>query len=153
MRFPTVSAPNLSREKLAFPADFAGDLNICFVAFQMWQQRQVDTWVPTARQIEAAMPGVRYYEFPVIWEMGWLRRKFLNEGMRAGIPDQTARERTITLYIDKRAFRQALDMPDEEAIYVLLVDREGQVLWRERGEASPDKTMALREAVEAHLPA
>ncbi len=38
---------------------------------------------------------------------------FINEGMRAGIPDPATRERTITLYIDKPAFQHALDMPDE----------------------------------------
>jgi hypothetical protein len=150
MQFPTVTAANLSRIERTFPADFAGELNIVFIAFEMWHQRQVDTWVPLARELEATVPGVRYYEFPVIWNMGWLRRTFINEGMRAGIPDPVARERTITLYLDKRAFRRALDMPDEKHIYALLLDGDGEVLWRERGELTDQKAAALKEAVAAH---
>jgi hypothetical protein len=67
--------------------------------------------------------------------------------MRSGIPDRLARERTITLYLDKAPFRQALDMPDEEHIYVLLIDHSGKVLWRERGVYEPDKGAALEGAL------
>ncbi len=38
----------------------------------------------------------------------------LNEGMRAGIPERATRAHTITLYLDKAAFRQALAIPDEQ---------------------------------------
>jgi hypothetical protein len=67
--------------------------------------------------------------------------------MRAGIPDRLARERTITLYLGKDAFRQALDMPDEDHIYVLLLDVDGHVLWRERGVCTPDKEAELEDQV------
>jgi predicted transcriptional regulator len=54
-----------------------------------------------------------------------------------------ARARTITLYVDKAAFRQALELPHEEDIYVLLVDREGNVLWRAEGAFTPEKGESL----------
>jgi hypothetical protein len=41
--------------------------------------------------------------------------------MRAGIPDQTARERTVTLYLEKEAFKSALDISDENYIYLFLI--------------------------------
>ena len=77
--------------------------------------------------------------------MNRLAQGFINSGMRGGIPDRLARERTITLYLDKDRFRQALDMPDEDHIYVLLLDQDGHVLWRERGVFSPDKGAALKD--------
>ena len=63
--------------------------------------------------------------------------------MRAGIPNPKTRERTITLYLDKADFRAALGMPDEDHIYILVIDRQGNELFRARcpysreGEASP----------------
>jgi hypothetical protein len=48
MQFPTIAGSNLQRRKLTFPADFAGRLNIAIIAFQQWQQTQVDTWLPIA---------------------------------------------------------------------------------------------------------
>ena len=145
MQFPNVSGSNLERKRLDLPDDFAGQINIVLVAFQRWQQTEVDTWIPAARQLEARYEGVRYYELPVIQRPNVLGRVFINEGMRAGIPDPVSRARTVTLYLDKPAFRQALDMPDEEHIYVLVVDRAGRVLWRERERYSEEKGAALEE--------
>jgi hypothetical protein len=147
MRFPTVSGSNLQREKLTLPQDLQGELNLVLIAFQQWQQTQVDTWVPFARQLEEAYPAVRYYELPTIQRLNTLARTFINEGMRAGIPDLLARERTITLYLDKEAFREALQLPGEDDIHVLLLDRQGWVLWRAEGAFTPDKGESLAAAI------
>ncbi|MDR3747630.1 MAG: hypothetical protein P4M04_05705 [Acidobacteriota bacterium] len=61
--------------------------------------------------------------------MNPLTRWFIDSGMRRGIPDPNARARTITLYIDKKPFEQALQLPTEKTVYALLVDRSGKVLW------------------------
>jgi hypothetical protein len=149
MRFPTVNGSNLKRKKLALPQDLAGVLNVVLIAFQQWQQAQVDTWIPFARKLEEEHPGVRYYELPTIRPLNVLARTFINEGMRAGIPDPVARERTITLYVDKRSFREALQLPGEDDIHVLLIDRQGQVLWREGGAFAPEKGRTLADAIQA----
>jgi hypothetical protein len=149
MQFPAVTGSNLQREKLALPQDFEGEQNLVLIAFQQWQQAQVDTWLPYARQLESTHSGVRYYELPTIQRLNVLSRTFINEGMRAGIPDPVARERTITLYVDKLAFRQALQLPGEDNIYVLLLDRQGQVLWRTEGTFTPEKGDSLMAKVEA----
>jgi hypothetical protein len=152
MQFPSVTGSNLQRKKLSLPGAFEGELNLLFVAFQQWQQRQVDTWIPFAQQLESVHPEVRYYELPTIQRLNALARTFINEGMRAGIPDPIARERTITLYVDKNAFRQALELPREDDIYVLLLDRQGQVLWKAEGVFTPEKGESLETVVRGGAP-
>jgi hypothetical protein len=147
MLFPTVTGSNLQRNKLVLPDDFSGSLNIVLVAFQQWQQSKIDTWLPFVEQLEQRYAGVRYYELPVIRRMNLLSRTFINEGMRAGIPNPKARERTITLYLDKVAFRQALGMPHEQDIYVLLLDQQGNVLWKTEGGFTPEKGEALEKTI------
>ena len=147
MQFPAVTGSNLQRQKLKLPQDFQGELNLVMIAFQQWQQTQVDTWIPFARQLEETYSGVRYYELPTIQRLNALARTFVNEGMRAGIPDPVARERTITLYLDKDAFRRALQLPGEDDIHVLLVDGQGTVLWRAEGDFTPEKGDSLVAAV------
>jgi hypothetical protein len=151
MQLPAVSGSNLHRQKIRLPEDLEGALNLVLIAFQQWQQRQVDTWLPLARRLEEAYPALRYYELPTIQRLNPLARTFINEGMRAGIPDTVARERTITLYLDKRAFREALHLPSEENIYALLLDAQGQVLWRADGVLTADKAESLAQAVEQAL--
>jgi len=147
LQFPTVTGSNLQREKLNLPQDFEGELNLVLIAFQQWQQSQVDTWLPFARQLEETHAGVRYYELPTIQRLNALARTFINEGMRAGIPDPVARERTITLYLDKRAFQEALQLPGEEDIHVLLLDRQGRVLWRAEGPFTAKDGESLAAAI------
>jgi hypothetical protein len=147
VQFPRVSGVNLARKRLNLPGDLKGQVNMVFVAFQQWQQGEVNTWIPTAQELETSHPDLRYYELPTIRPLNRLAQAFINSGMRAGIPDRLARVRTITLYLDKDVFCRALDMPDEDHIYVLLLDKDGQVLWRERGVFSPDKGAALKEQI------
>jgi hypothetical protein len=87
-----------------------------------------------------------YYELPTIYEMPSISRTFINEGMRAGIPDQTARERTITLYIDKDEFKSALGISSEDEISLFLVDKQGSIIWRSSGTYMKEKAKDL-EAV------
>jgi hypothetical protein len=150
MRFPQVTGSNLLRQKVTLPDDLRGELNILFVAFYQWHQAQVDSWIPLARQLEQSFPGVQFYEIPVIQKMNVISKTFINEGMRAGIPNQTTREKTITLYIDKEEFRRALDIPNEENIWVLVLDGAGNALWRTQGAYSPEQGEALLHAIQEH---
>lgn len=151
MIFPELQGSNLHRQKITLPADLQGELNILFIPFYQWHQNLVDAWVPLARQLEKELTGVAYYELPVIRSMNILSRTFINEGMRVGIPDPISRERTITLYLDKDAFRRMLDMPDEETIHILVVDREGNVVWRAQGAYSEEKGAQLTGALHEML--
>jgi hypothetical protein len=151
MRFPPVKGANLQRKRVQLPDDFEGDINVVAIAFQQWQQSMVDSWVALLEELERSVPGLRYYELPTIERLDPLSRTFINEGMRAGIRDHVTREKTITLYVDKKAFRDALALPDESTIYLLAVDRAGNVLWRSQGPSSPAKTQSLVRMLRDHL--
>ena len=147
MTFPTVNGSNLQRAKLTLPQDFAGKVNLLFIAFQQWQQDEVNTWIPLAESFEAQYPGLVYYELPTIRALNVLSKFFINEGMRAGIPNPKSRERTITLYLEKDDFRTALGLEDEEHIFVLLIDQQGNELWRARGPVSQSSEASLLKAL------
>jgi len=148
VHFPTVSGFNLDRQELQFPRDFAGELNLIFIAFLQQQQTVINTWLPYAQELEDTFPGVVYYEFPTIEELPAVSRTFINEGMRAGIPDPKARQRTITLYIDLEQFMQAIDIPNKSEIQILLVNRAGEILWRTTGNFEQVKVDELVETIE-----
>ena len=140
--FPKLTATNLAKETLSLPEDFAGDRNLLLIAFQREQQKNVDTWLSEMKRFESS-PNFRYYELPTIDRLNFLARWFIDSGMRRGIPDRKARARTITLYLDKLAFRKALNLPDENQIYAVLVDRSGRVLWRAEGDFDEAKAGSL----------
>lgn len=74
-------------------------------------------------------------------------RFMIDGGMRAGIQNKRIRERTITLYINKRKFRNKLDIPTERTISLFLINREGDILWRGQGEFSSNKAEELEKVL------
>jgi hypothetical protein len=147
MQFPTIPARNLHGRAVTLPAELEGEQRILLIAFQRWQQNLIDSWVPFLEELEAARPEARYYELPIIRELPGLVQNFIDEGMRAGIPDPATRERTLTAYVDKTTFREALDLPHEDTIYVLLLDG-GEVRWRAGGAYTADKGRSLVATME-----
>jgi hypothetical protein len=146
--FPKLTASSLEKQAFSLPEDFAGDRNLLLIAFQREQQQNVDTWLHQMKRFEHSS-GLKYYELPTIDRLNPFFRWFINSGMRRGIPDRNARARTITLYLDKPAFRKALNIPDEKRIYAILVDRSGRVLWRAEGDFDEAKAASLQAALTA----
>lgn len=150
-KFPVTWAKNLSGASVELPSQFAGQMNLLFIAFHQWQQNSINTWLPLAEQLEEIVPGLHYYELPVIRQMNSFAQAFINAGMRAGIPSQDSRNRTITLYLDKESFKQSLGITSEDSIQVLLVDRSGNVLWSVKGDFYLDKGEALIDALKTAI--
>jgi hypothetical protein len=146
-KLPRVKGSNLQRQKMVFPDDFTGEINLVFIAFLRRHQDVIDGWVPFVAQLAQEYPQLQYYEFPTLPSNGPIYRMFLNEGMRAGIPNQATRARTITLYLDKTAFRRALDIDGEQKMWIYLFDKSGNVLWRINGHFSEEKGAALQKAL------
>jgi hypothetical protein len=151
MTFPTVHGSNLLRQKTTLPQDFKGDLNLVFIPFLQWQQSEVNSWVPWIVEMESKYPRFLYYELPTIENRNIVFQTFINEGMRAGIPNPLTRERTITLYLKKAEFQKTLDMPDEEHIYILLLDNNGNILLRMRGPFTKESGEAFEKIIETKL--
>jgi hypothetical protein len=146
-RFPPITGETLTGRRLHLPGDFEARLNLVFVAFRRGQQSAVDTWLPVAADVEASFPDVRYYELPVISRLYAPARPFIDGGMRRGIPDVRARERTVTVYTDKPTVRRALDIESESHVWAFLVDRDGRIHWRATGPADDDAIARLRETL------
>lgn len=151
MTFPKVTGTNLLRQKVTLPDDLPAGLNLLAIAFQQWQQAWIDSWLPFVKELEQSQPSVQFYEIPVIQKLNLISQTFINEGMRAGIPNRTTRQKTITLYLDKETFRNQLGIPNEESIWLLLVDQQGNVRWRGEGAFTPEKERELMQYLQREI--
>lgn len=149
--FPQVSGYNLEGQRFNLPGDLAGELNLLFIPFQRWHQDWVDGWMPAAQRLKAAFPALQVYEVPTLPQMNALARMGIDFGMKMGIPDRAVRAATITLYLDKDAYRRALEIASEETIYLMLVTRGGEVLWRSEGPYAAATAESLTRALAEHL--
>jgi hypothetical protein len=128
------------------PKAFDARSNIVIVAFRREQQKDVDTWIPLADEIMKKNSEVNFYEVPVIYELGAFSRSWINNGMRRGIPSETARKRTITVYTKREKFFKIMKMK-EEKIYILLLNNKGKIIWKAEGVKTKEKARALKALI------
>jgi hypothetical protein len=152
-QFPRVEGSNLEGRRFLLPADFEADLNVVIVAFRREQQADVDSWLPFLAEQKVRERGVRVYELPTLNRSYRMVRSFIDGGMARGIPQKATREATITLYIDKSPFKQALAISTEDRIVTMIVSRDGRVLWRADGRfttASGAELAGVLDALKVH---
>ncbi len=143
MRFPNVSGENLNRERFDLPEDFGPGRTLALVAYYQPQQAEVDTWLGATLPWEEELADFRVVELPVIRRLPRIAQRYIDGGMRSGIPDPAARARTITIYTDVAAFNRALDITARR-VQAMLVEG-GRVTWRASGPAGHDAVTELRE--------
>ena len=148
LKFPEYSALNLEGRRLRLPDDLEGKMNVVILAFRREQQDSVDEWIRFLEGLVKEYGILAYYEIPTIHIIYSLFRWMIDGGMRAGITDKKVRQRTITLYIDKKEFKRRLEIDSEESIIILLLRKDGEILWRTVGHYSEDNGLELRSLVE-----
>lgn len=122
-RFPTLDARRLTGEDVILPDGLDGDPIVVAVAFRMWQQRQVDSWVPWVDSLRADHPALAFYEVPVLGSWWRPARGFIDGGMRSGIGDADVCHRTLTVYTNPLRVAAALGLTTLQiGVYVLRPD-------------------------------
>jgi hypothetical protein len=145
-----VSGQNLEYENYNLPSTLKGELNLVIVPFQMWHQNLVNGWAGYLNDLEISYPYFKYYEVPTLSKGYKLMSFMIDGGMRAGIPDKSVRERTITLYINKNQFKKELSIKNEDTIYLFLINKKGEILWNTEGSFSMDKFIELQDYIEKY---
>jgi len=148
-RFPAVTGTDLNGRQVSLPRDFAGPVSLVFVAFEMRQQEDVDTWrafVTGRRQVD---PGLTVLELPTISRGYSLMRFVIDNGMRSGIPETSARASTIPLYLEVKEFMSALGVSTPRQILALVVTPSGEILARASGRFSDDGAAEISRALDA----
>ena len=156
MIFPMVEGTNLVGKRFTLPYSLEGEYNIAVLSFHPSQIVQLQTWLPILDALREEFPDLMLYELPTLPAYDPQARVFIDLSIRQNIPDH-AHSMVIPLYVDKAAFCDELELPSEEVIYVLLIEREGEVLWRWGGpfdeEAFGDLVFLLRDQYATSLDA
>ena len=147
-RFPDVPARNLAKQELRLPAAFTHDFNVVFVVFARNQQDEVESWIPLFSEVGKDRDDVQYWQASLMGTMGKALRAIVEGAMRGAIKEPDRRERFFLLYGDKAPILTGLGEPDDEHLLMLLVDRDGAVIWRASGARAPASEAALRAALQ-----
>ncbi|CAB4663888.1 unannotated protein [freshwater metagenome] len=154
--FPNVIGRDLLGTEFKLPMQFPADVNVAVIAFQQWQQSQVDAWITALA--EAGIPESPFntremksciLELPVLSGKFKLVRRFIDGGMAASIKNPFVLSRTITIYGAVGDFQQSLGITSASDVSVRLVTRAGEVIWGTTGAANAVEVGAICDLVAA----
>jgi hypothetical protein len=147
--FPTLKGADLNGRLLTLPRDFPAPFSLVFVAFEMRQQADVDSWRPFVEAARKARPSLAVFELPTMARGYRLMQFVIDNGMRSGIPDRETRAATVTLYTDVKAFTRAMGIQTTRQIVVLIVTPAGKVLGHVSGRYSPETAAPIDTVLNA----
>jgi hypothetical protein len=85
MKFPEVSGKDLNGDLHTIPNTLAGKLNFLIVAYQQWQVRPIESWIPFLQKLVSTQPQVQFYELPTLKKYNFISQWMIDSGMRGGI--------------------------------------------------------------------
>jgi hypothetical protein len=147
LRFPTLEAQDLEGTPVRVPDDLPNHPRVVILPFQRWQQMLVDGWSRAAHTLAETYPGMTVWEVPAISHSYSVGRFFIDGGMKAAIPDLDVRQHTLTAYVDLTALIDALDIPDYETPHVFLLDADGEIVWRGKGQVDEEQVASMAVAL------
>ncbi|HSY02634.1 MAG TPA: hypothetical protein VK819_10775 [Acidobacteriaceae bacterium] len=148
--FPSVTSYNLDKQRVTLPSGMEGQIDLLIISFASEQQQEVESWLPVAQALQHTNFQFRYYQLPVSVRVNFVFRWWETSSMRSDQTDPVTWHWIVPLFIDRPKFLQDLDISNVKQTVVLLVDRQGHVLWRASGSFSEDKRPGLMEAANAH---
>jgi carbon monoxide dehydrogenase subunit G len=146
-RLPMLTGRSLDGTSYELPADLGAPYSFIVVAFRREQQALVDQWLPWLLGLEQSRSDLAVYELPVLSTAYKPARWFIDGGMARGVPDDSARARTITVYTDVPTAVRELGLLATDTIAVLLVEHSARILAREVGGYEDEKAERLAAAL------
>ena len=143
--FPTVAGKALDGTPMTLPSDLSGEPSLLIVGYVQDSQFDIDRWLLGLIQAEVA---VKTLEVPTVRGLvPGLISGTIDSGMRGGIPSEYWGD-VVTVYGGADEIARFTGTEGPRNARVLLLDREGRVVWfHDRGYAAP-LIPALIEAVE-----
>lgn len=145
-RLPTLTAKRLDQQHVVLPQGLPAQRTLALVAFRASQREEVLSWIHGLRLDRDA--SISWFKMPVLNDPGNEQaRSDIESVLLARHPAEIDRSRLVPVFTDRDAFIRAAGLPSSEHAWVLVLDREGQVLARAEGKFDEDKAQALRETL------
>lgn len=143
--FPQVHGKNLKGEAVVIPDHYKGKTTLMLVGYTQKAQFDIDRWILGALQADIKTEIV---EVPTIaGMMPQMVQGFIDNGMRKGIP-QSDWASVVTVYEDAPKVIEALGNERPQSAYVVLLDKEGRILWTSNIGYSASQVLELKKFVE-----
>jgi hypothetical protein len=143
---PTLQGDYLSKRKATLPADAKGKYALLAFGFSYDSRIPVEAWGKEFDRRFKNNPKITLYEIPMIGGLSRLGAPFIDSGMRRGTPKEK-HENVITVYGGTGPWKKMLNVQDEKAAYMILLDPNGIVRWISPGHHSDAKFAEIEKLI------
>lgn len=143
---PPLRGGFLSGRKAVLPDAAHGRVALVALGFSYDSRIAVESWVTRFRRDFGADSALTFFEVPVLGGLARAARPFIDGGMRRGTP-KALHENVITVYGGANEWKLRLGFREPDDAYLLLLDREGHIVWRHAGPFSEDDYAILADEV------
>lgn len=129
IQLPQVHGCNLHDHEIVLPRDVDEECALVIISYKRWHQDFIDTWQPHVDQLTERFQRLSVYylsllkprkHFIQVMIAGYMKRLYTSKAEQAA---------HILVYTDIDAFNRSLALPTTNTIYLLLINRAGEVLW------------------------
>jgi predicted transcriptional regulator len=142
--FPRITGQTFGERAVVLPDAFKGKPTILVITFTRAAQEQARAWTDKLKQKSIGAPTYQVLELE---DVPRLVRGFVRGSIRRGIPKES-QDSFVLLFEGEDALKKSVGFQAENDAYVLLLDANGNVVWREHGAVDEGKVSKLRKQLE-----
>jgi len=140
--FPTIEGELLSSKKITLPDHCKGKITLLAVAFKRGTQYQIDSWTRPLLFEFSRNNNFRFIEIPMISNFySWISN-YIDNGMRKGIVP-SMHKNVMTYYGSLDNYFSYFGVEDTKLCYIFLLNKNSEILYMNKGIASPKKIKIL----------
>lgn len=144
--FPTIKGKLLSSKKISIPDHCKGKVSVIIIAFKRETQTQVNTWTQPLMKEFGMHEDFRFIEIPMISSFFNWMSGYIDNGMRKGIVP-SMHKNVMTYYGPLNSYYKYFDVNNKKLCYVFLLDRNGNILLIDKGEAQERNLLLLTNKI------
>lgn len=122
---------------------------LALITFNRGQRKDAESWISGLKLHNDR--SINWIRIPVVNDTGDPSRRAAAEGrLLAHYASEQERSNLLPVFVDRDSFAQSAGLLDTNRAYVLVINRNGDVLARVAGEFDEDKAQTLRETLLMH---
>ena len=145
-RLPSVMVTRPDQQTISLQANLPADRTLALIGFDRSHRADLDSWIAGLGLTgSTAIPWIR---MPVLNDPGDpASRRALEERLRDRYANDPSRASVLPVITDRAAFTRSAGLAGANKAYVVVINRQGDVLARVEGEFTKEKAQTLRETL------
>jgi hypothetical protein len=147
---PALITHTLTDQKFSIPAHLPERASLLIIGFTKASTVQTSAWSRELARDSSLKSLIATYQVAVIEDVPALMRRFVIRGIRNGVPE-TLHDRFLIATDRSEDWKALTSYSKPDIAYLVLMDKQHKIRWRNTGEASAASLQALRiAAAELH---